>query len=345
MDRNKVTVRDIARSANVSASAVSLVLNKKPGVSAETRERIWQAISELGYEIRQETDNDTPRAVGLLIEKSSMPAVMDVFYGEVIGGFQAEAQRSGYHVVLHMYDRNSESLDRLRKSFTDQVRGLVVANDGDITPEMVIQLGAINLPLVLVENSIAGLQVPAIVGDNFVAGYTVMHHLLELGHRKIALLTGSSKYSSLVERARGCLAGAAEAGLLIPREWMPQPTPGHPKKGYLQMRTVLQQPDRPTAIVAISDKTAFGAMEAIKEAGLQIPEDIAIASIDDVTEAAYTEPPLTSYRIPRHEMGVLAMQTLHRLVSGHVEVPVKINVYGQLVVRQSSGGLLPATQD
>src|SRR4051794_5020506 len=185
MQRNRVTVRDIAQAANVSAAAVSLVINGKAGVAPETRERVWQAIAELGYEVRPAPENDKPQAVGLLIEKSSMPAMMDVFYGEVIGGFQAEAQRLGYHVVLHMYDRNSENLDRLRKSFTDQVRGLVVANDGDITPEMVIQLGAINLPLVLVENSITGLQVPAIVGDNFVAGYTVMHHMVELGHRAI----------------------------------------------------------------------------------------------------------------------------------------------------------------
>ena len=105
------------------------------------------------------------------------------------------------------------------------------------------------------------------------------------------------------------------------------------------MQEILRLPVRPTAIVAISDKTAFGAMEAIKEAGLRIPEDIAIVSIDDVSESAYTRPPLTSVHIPRLEMGILAMQKLHRLINGEPEVAVKSVVYGELVVRESCGAL------
>ena len=103
------------------------------------------------------------------------------------------------------------------------------------------------------------------------------------------------------------------------------------------MQEILGLQQQPTAIVAISDKTAFGAMEAIKEAGLRIPEDIAIASIDDVSESAYTRPPLTSVHIPRLEMGILAMQKLHRLIRGEPEVVVKSVVYGELVVRESCG--------
>jgi DNA-binding LacI/PurR family transcriptional regulator len=140
-----------------------------------------------------------------------------------------------------------------------------------------------------------------------------------------------------MDRLKGCLAAAAEAGILIPPEYMPHPMSGHPKKGYVQMQEILSLPQRPTAIVAISDKTAFGAMEAIKEAGLRIPEDIAITSIDNVAESAYTRPPLTSFHMPRTAMGQLAMQKLHRLISGEPEVPVKSIIYGELVVRESSG--------
>lgn len=340
MDRQKVTLRDIARTANVSPSAVSLVINAKPGVSTATRQRVWEAVSTLGYVVTTEPDDEKPLAVGLLIEKSSRPVILDIFYGEVITGFLAEAQRFGYQVVLHMFDPAAENLDGVRASLTGQVRGLVVANDGDVTPEMVMQLGEINLPLVLIENSIPGKQLPSILGDNYTAGYTVVHHLLELGHRSIAILPGAKKYSSLGERLRGCLAAAAEAGLLIPLEWMPEATSSHPKKGYSQMQEILRLPNRPTAVVAVSDKTAFGAMDAIKEASLRIPEDISLVSIDNVDESVYSQPPLTTYRIPRHEMGVLAMQKLHRWVSGQPEIAVKTIVYGELIVRQSSGGPL-----
>jgi LacI family transcriptional regulator len=106
----------------------------------------------------------------------------------------------------------------------------------------------------------------------------------------------------------------------------------------------LKLPERPTAVVAVHDKIAFGAMEAIKEAGLRIPEDITLASIDDVADSALVRPPLTSFRIPRAEMGVLAMQKLHRLITGEPEIAVKSIVYGDLVVRESCGAhIAPAT--
>ena len=258
----------------------------------------------------------------------------------MIRGFQTEAQRLGYQVILHMFDQAAESLDSLRTSLSGEVAGLVVANDGDITPEMVIQLEAMRVPLVLIESYVPDQQLPCVLGDNFTAGYTVMQHLLNLGHRSIAILRGPRKYSSLMDRLKGCLAAAAEAGILIPPAYMPHPVSGHPKKGYVQMHEVLQLPQRPSAVVAISDKTAFGAMEAIKEAGLRIPSDIAVVSIDDVAESAYARPPLTSFHIPRAEMGRLAMQKLHRLINGEAEVAVKSVVYGELVVRESCGAHL-----
>ena len=339
MNKRRPSMRDVAAAAKVSVSAVSLVVRGKPGVAAETRERVWEAIAKLGYAVPT-TANGPATAVGLLIERSSMPVILDIFYGDVIRGFQTEAQRLGYQVILHMFDQAAESLDSLRTSLSGEVAGLVVANDGDITPEMVIQLEAMRVPLVLIESYVPDQQLPCVLGDNFTAGYTVMQHLLNLGHRSIAILRGPRKYSSLMDRLKGCLAAAAEAGILIPPAYMPHPVSGHPKKGYVQMHEVLQLPQRPSAVVAISDKTAFGAMEAIKEAGLRIPSDIAVVSIDDVAESAYARPPLTSFHIPRAEMGRLAMQKLHRLINGEAEVAVKSVVYGELVVRESCGAHL-----
>lgn len=338
MNKRRPSMRDVAEAASVSISAVSLVVRGKPGVADETRERIWKTIEQLGYTVAAPANAKTS-SVGLLIERDSMPVILDIFYGDVIRGFQMEAQRLGYQVLLHMFDHAAESLDSLRTSLAGEVDGLVVANDGEITPEMVIQLEALQVPLVLVESYLPGQQLPCVLGDNFAAGYAVMQHLLGLGHRSIAVLRGPRKYSSLNDRLKGCLAAAAEAGILIPAEYMPYPVSGHPKKGYVQMHEILHLPQRPTAIVAISDKTAFGAMEAIKEAGLRIPEDIAMVSIDDVSESAYTRPPLTSVHIPRLDMGILAMQKLHRLITGERELAVKSVVYGELMVRESCGAL------
>jgi DNA-binding LacI/PurR family transcriptional regulator len=336
--KRKPSMRDVAKLAGVSVSAVSLVVRKKPGVADDTRERVWGAIAQLGYSVADSVEDGRSPTVGLLIERSSLPVILDIFYGDVIRGFQIEAQRLGYKVHLHMFENGSRRLDDLRSALAGEVHGLVVANDGDITTEKVIQLEALQVPLVLVENYVPGQQLPCVLGDNFTAGYTAMEHLIGLGHRSVAVLCGPRKYSSLNDRLKGCLAAAAAAGILIPAEYMPQPVSGHPRKGYVQMQEILRLPERPTAIVAISDKTAFGAIEAIKEAGLGIPKDIAVASIDDVVESAHTRPPLTSYHIPRAEMGILAMQKLHRLIAGEPEVPVKSLVYGDLIVRESSVG-------
>lgn len=334
--QRRPNMRDIADAAHVSISAVSLVVRGKPGVSAETRERILELIDSMGYQASTSDDGRAP-AIGLLIEQSSMPVILDAFYGDIIHGLQAEAQRRGYHMLLHMFDRSAQSLDGLRSRLADEVQGLVVANDGDITSTMIVQLEALRLPLVLIENHLSGQRLPCVLGDNFMAGYTVTHHLLDRGHKQIAILRGPSKYSSLVDRLRGCLAALAEADLVIPHTYMPLPVSGHPQKGYFQMKELLALAERPTAVVAISDKTAFGAMEAIKEVGLRIPQDLAIASIDDVGESAYTRPPLTSFHIPRTDMGILAMQKLHRQITGESELAVKSIVYGDLIVRESSG--------
>lgn len=325
---------------DVSVATVSLVLNDRPGISTQTRSRVLEAAAKLGYESAPSaTNHQTKNTIGLMIEHGSIHAMLDIFYGDVIRGFQAEAQRLDYQVLLHMYDTLTEGMEAIRSGLAERVQGLVIANDGDITPQMVMQLENAEIPLVLIENHIAGHRLPSILGDNFTAGYTVMRHLLNLGHRNIAVLRGPAKYSSLVDRWRGCLAALGEAELTISEAFLPAPVSEHPQKGYVQMKRVLALTPHPTAVVAISDKTAFGAMSAIREAGLSIPQDIAIVSIDNVADSAYTHPPLTTYHIPKQEMGMIAMQKLHRIIEGRPEIAVKSVVYGELCVRESCGSV------
>jgi LacI family transcriptional regulator len=331
-------MRDVAQSANVSLSVVWMVIHDKPGVGPETADKVWASINRLGYTVKSNSKEQPGNSIGLLIEKGSIPAMMDSFYGDVLHGFQAEAQRSGYQVVLMMFDRTTDNLELLAKGLMGKIAGLVVANDGDITPAMVIRLKATGVPVVLIESHIDDQRFSCVVGDNFTAGYLITRHLLSLGHREIAVLPGPVKYSSLVDRQRGCMAALAEAGLIIRPEWMPPPVSGHPMKGYLQMKEILALDHYPTAVVSISDKTALGAMEAIREAGLRIPQDIAIVGIDNIAESAHSRPPLTTVHIPKLEMGILAFRRVKHLIhSEEADIPVKILVYGELIVRESCG--------
>src|SRR6478735_4923218 len=252
MSKRRSNIRDVAAAANVSPSAVSLVIRGRPGVAEKTRERVWAAITELRYEIPAVAVVATKtQAVCLLIEKGNLPVVLDVFYGDIIRGFQAEAQRLGYQVLLHMYDSSADTPALLKETFPEEARGLVVANDGDIRHGLILQMQELDLPLVLIENQATDHRLDCVLGDNFEAGYIVTRHLIEQGHRSIAILKGPTKYSSLVDRLRGSLTAIAEAGLHVPEAFMPMPVSGTPKKGYLQMRDILRLPDRPTAVVAV----------------------------------------------------------------------------------------------
>ncbi len=335
MSKSKATMRDIASAAEVSVTTVWMVIHNKPGISPHTAEKVWSTINDLDYKPRKSDSSSQLDTVGLLIEQSSIPAISDVFYGEVIRGVQSEAERLGMRVVLSVFDRNKRGFDL--NGLMHDFRGVVVANDGDLPPQIVLQLTALDMPVVLIESYIADHSFPCVLGDNFMAGYQITRHILNLGHRDIAVLKGPCKYSSLVDRLRGCMAAMAEEHLLFPPEWMPDPLSGHPLKGYVQMQEILALDHRPTAVIAISDKTAIGAMDAIREAGLRIPDDIAIGSIDNTRESQFARPPLTTVHIPKYEIGVLAMRKLNRIIMGEDTTAFKSVVYSELIVRESCG--------
>jgi LacI family transcriptional regulator len=329
-------MREVAALAGVSISAVSLAINGKPGVSAAKRARVLQIVQDLGY-VRtngQRAPVGTP-VLGLLMETLSIPAAHDRFYAEIIAGIEEAAQRLGYRLLLHLYRPGVDPIDDMRALMGRDIAGLIIANGGDVTDEVIAHIAHDRTPLVLVEHYVSQ-PVHAVLADNFTAGLEVTRHLIELGHTRIGALPGPAKYKSLVDRLRGHTIALLEHGLAPDPSLRPPPTPGHPRKGYVQMQEILAHPQRPTAVFAVSDKTAFGAMEAIKDAGLRIPEDISIVGIDDVHESAYSTPPLTTYHVPKRALGEVAVATLHALLaSGEPQAGTKIALAGHLVVRQS----------
>jgi LacI family transcriptional regulator len=328
-------MRDVARAAGVPLSAIPLVLANKPGVSAERRERVRDAIERLGYASLR-TRRARTRRLGLLIEPMRVPALSDVFYGEVIAGIQTEAQRLGFAVWLHVFDAETEGMGEVARAVGTEVDGLIVANGGDITDDRVADLARTGVPLVLCDNHVLGQALHCVVVDNLEAGYLATRHLIELGHRRIALLPGPRRYRNLVDRQDGYLDAMAEAGLPVEPALTPPPPPHEERKGEAQMRALLALPDPPTGVVAISDKSAMGALAVLQQTGVRVPDDISLASIDDAVGAAMTLPPLTTVRIPKREMGARAVRRLLALLSGEDATPHKIVLYTHLVQRGSA---------
>jgi DNA-binding LacI/PurR family transcriptional regulator len=334
--RTRPNIREVAAVAGVSISAVSLALNGKPGVSAAKRARVLRTVQELGYVRNGHRPATGTRVLGVLMETLSIPAAHDRFYAEIVAGIEEAAQRLGYRLLLHLYRPGVDPIGDIRSLMGRDIQGLIIANGGDVTDEVIAGIARGRTPLVLVENYVSE-PVHAVLADNFTAGLEMTKHLLSLGHTRIGALVGPAKYRSLVDRLRGHNVALLEHGLAVADpDLQPPPTAGHPRKGYVQMQQLLALSHRPTAVFAVSDKTAFGAMEAIKDAGLRIPGDISIVGIDDVHESAYSAPPLTTYHVPKRALGETAVATLDALLApGPGPVPAKIALAGALVARES----------
>lgn len=326
------TVRDVADDAGVSLATVSLVLNGKVGVGPDTRQRVQETIERLGYRRRGQR-----LVIGLLIERLSVPAYSDPLVGLMIHGIEVEAGRRGYHVLLASLERDAPQLPAMVAE--QQVSGLVVVGGGDISDAYIRALAETGLPLVLVDNYVNGLAVPCVLGDNVTGAYLATRHLIELGHERIAILEGPRKYKTLTERREGYLRALDDANLPIDPSLMIKPLRHSSRKGYGEAQSLLALPEgrRPTAIFAISDKAALGALDALKDAGLRVPDDIALVGFDDVSESEHATPSLTTVRLPAHVMGETAVQKLVDLVEGVPTTPGKTVLYTELVKRQSSG--------
>ncbi|GAB2677507.1 LacI family DNA-binding transcriptional regulator [Kribbella swartbergensis] len=332
------TMRDVAKAAGVPLSAVSLVLNGRSGVSDHRRAQILRAVEDLDYTHRQRPVVRRAKAtVGLVMEALSPAAAKDGFMAEVVSGVEVGLRDSGLQMALQLYRNGDDPLAELQTVLGRPVDGVILANGGDIDADAVHRVVDSGLPVVLLENYLEdSADTYAVVADNFTAGYLSTQHLLELGHQRIGMLVGSTRYVSLRDRRHGYQAALLDAGLIPDPALMPAQHHGDPVKGYRQTQHLLALRNPPTAIYAVSDKSAIGAYQAIAEAGLRIPDDISIVGTDDVHQSQLLSPPLTTFHIPRFELGRTAAGTLHSLLERRELAPTRTTLLGALIQRAST---------
>ena len=208
---------------------------------------------------------------------------------------------------------------------------------GDVTDALIARLVDSNVPVLLVDNESWLQEIDSVMVDNHRGAYLAIQHLIELGHRRIAIICGPAKYKTLQQRLHGYIAALTDAGIRIDAQLIqPSISQGQPRKGYREMQQLLALDSRPTAVFAVSDRSAFGALDAIRETELRVPEDISLVGFDNVNSSIHTYPPLTTVGADRQAMGTSAMRRMHDLVRGKTTSPIKIVVYMHLVVRQST---------
>ena len=330
-----ITIKEVARQAGVSVATVSRALNDKGPVREETRRRIREVAGRLRYVPHGAARSLITRrtsTVGVLL-----PDLYGEFFSEVIRGVDQTARRHGYHLLVSSSHNDREEVEAAFRAMRGRVDGLVV-----MTPELDAETLEGNLrstlPVVLLNCRVDGRSYDSITIDNYGGAYAMVRHLIELGHRRIALITGGARNRDASERLRGYRDAMAALG----GAWAPElELTGDftEESGHEAVENLLALAARPTAVFAANDSMAIGALSALGDAGLRVPADIALAGFDDIPIARFMTPPLTSVHVPITELGARGMRCLlealeveNQHVRRHETLPTR------LVVRASCGG-------
>jgi LacI family transcriptional regulator len=299
-----VTIRDVARDAKVSVATVSRVLNASGPVHPTTSARVREAAERLRYVphggARSLVTSET-YTLGVVL-----PDIYGEFFSEVIRGLDAAARGHGYHLLLSSAHASPAEMKAALRSMRGRVDGLVVMLPDLDALELLAHLpdGA---PVVLLNRAVG--QFPALTIDNHGGARAMVRHLLALGHRRIGTIVGAKSNADAGERLRGYRAALAEAAVPRRAEWEVRgdftEAGGHAAVGAL-----LAAAERPTAIFAANDAMAIGALSALREAGVRVPHEMAVAGFDDIPMARYVDPPLSSVHVPIARLGTRAVERL-----------------------------------
>ena len=326
------TIYDVSRLSGVSIATVSRTFSNPDLVRENTRRKVFEAAEILHYSpnaiaramARQRTDK-----VAFLICKEGA-TILDEFYAGICIGIMGETNRIDRELVISTAADWDLTASNAKNK---QVDGVILG--GNARPELVSELQSRSLAVVLVNNRMAGFDIPCVVSDEYGGVRQALEHLIARGHRNIAMLAGRFSPYILNERYRAFLEIAQSHGLSTDARQIRLCDPAV-DSAETACEELLARPDRPTAILAANDMLAAGAMKAARRLGLRVPEDLAVTGVDDSNICGLLEPELTSVHIDCRRMGELAAARLQSLLEGETDVPQVTVVPTQLRVRGSA---------
>jgi LacI family xylobiose transport system transcriptional regulator len=325
----RATLSRVAAEASVSMSTVSKVLNGRSGVSDSTRARVEELLHSHGYNRRGETQSS--RLIELVFSLFDNAWSM-----EIISGVERVARENGMSVVLSQSgDRHSPSPEWIEGVMQRRPAGIILVLS-DLPAEQKRQLKTRNIPFVLVDpTGDPAPDVPSVGSANWSGGVLATRHLIDLGHRDIAMITGPDDMMCSRARLSGFRSTLESAGIPI-REDLILTGEFHREDGVQRGGELLSRPNPPTAIFAGSDLQALGVYEAARARGIRIPEDLSVVGYDDLQVASWAGPPLTTVRQPLGEMAEQATRMVLRLRERQPSESLRVDLATSLVVREST---------
>lgn len=334
------TIKDVALRAEVSVTTVSHVVNETRHVSPEVRERVQAAIRELRYvpsQVARSLKSNSTRTLGMLIPNSSNP-----YFAEIVRVVEDRCFAAGYTLVLC----NTDDLPQRQGVYLQvlaqrRIDGLIVVSTGS-DESLARQLHGLKMPTVLLDREIDDPECDLVETAHMEGALLAVRHLLSLGHRRVACIGGPAGVASGEQRVQGWRMALAESGAAPSLQdeallWRGGFTS---QGGYEAMHAILRTDSpNPTAVFVCNDLMAIGALRAVHEVGLRVPDDISIIGFDDIELAAYTSPPLTTVAQPKEHIGALAVDMLLERVGGRRREPRKVMLQPELRVRATTGRL------
>jgi LacI family transcriptional regulator len=341
MPTEKLTIRQIAKLAGASRSSVSRVLNNHPNVSPELRDRVQTVIAETGYRpdpVARSLSNRRSNIIGLVIPLAIGSLFEDPFFPRLIQGVSQGCNAHDYTFSLFLFHSPEEATGLYHSFSHRQLLDGVIVTATRIGAAVTPRLLESQVPVV-VQGRHEDPRVSYVDVDNITGAKTAVTHLLRLGCRRIATITGPLDNTAAQDRMQGYLDALQDQGrpvedaLILSGDFTQA-------SGYEAMQQLLlQQPD---AVFVASDTMATGALQAIRGAGLTVPDDLAVVGFDDLPQATMVDPPLTTVRQPIRRMGELAVELLIQGLEDGAGPPRRIVLPTELVIRRSCGSQLDA---
>jgi len=334
MKLRKVTLNEIAIEAKVSPSTVSRALNDDPRISAATKDTIRILSKKMGYTpkiILQEGSPDSRRFIGLLTNDLS------AFYSSLYSAIQQAAEDLGFWVVQACTEDDRErTLALVDSLLNSRMTGFIFASCflDDPVVESIVDDG---YPTVLVNRKMKRHRCDTISVDNHYGAYLMVNHLINIGYKRIAIISASLNYSVCADRYQAYLKSMEDAKLPIDKSMIKHGSFFTRETGYQQTRRLMQSESPPEAIFCCDEKISLGCMLALKEMHLQVPKDVAVVGFDDADTELMNYLQLTTISYDVREMGRLAAMALIERIKGSEKSPVKTVLKPTLIIRNSCG--------
>ncbi|HRR90894.1 MAG TPA: LacI family DNA-binding transcriptional regulator [bacterium] len=326
----RVNIQEVAKEAGVSPSTVSRALNGFPGISEKTRERIVEIARKLNYRPNyrgQILTTQNTKNIGLLITDITNP-----FFPELVMGAEEYASKSGYTVLLGNTSESEEKETNYLDFFSRGPVDGIIISASRVSNEHIIMLAEEGLPIVVINRILEHPKISYVSTDMEKGGYLATMHLLRLGHSKIAFINGPKHSEVSQRRLEGYKKALKEVGVDYNPDLISFNVPVS-ESGYKEAIKLLCTGEAPTAIFTYNDVMAFGVIKAAKELGIKIPEELSVVGFDDIFFSSFTDPPLTTIKQFKEELGRMAVELLFKLMEGERE---SLLIEPELIIRNTT---------